>query len=278
MKSIFFAKQGCLLHEDDRNRRRLLGVVPLSCLIFFNVSGSPLGSEQIVSSVGPLNALAATALFGVMFSLPQALICTELSTSFPENGGLVLWSQAAFGRYWAVQQSYWALFSGVVDLALYPVLFYRTVAYQFILGAEDSPSACIIPGNDLSNASTSGINSFYEYGGKLFALGAFGAPNFFSSELVGLGTTTFGLLTLAPFVLLVGLAVPRFAWHTLVAPPLQAVGDPSMLSVLPTLFWMLSGFDYGSSFAGEVCSEPLLYELFHGSRRLILFRAGGQSK
>ena len=37
-----------------------------------------------------------------------------------------LWVKAAFGDFWAVQECYWSLFSGVLDSALYPVLLYST--------------------------------------------------------------------------------------------------------------------------------------------------------
>ena len=93
-------------------------------IIFFNVSGGPLGSESAIRHGGPLVGLSAFLAFALLYSLPQAAVTAELSTAFPDNGGYSLWVRAAFGDFWGVQQSYWSWVAGVVDNALYPVLLY----------------------------------------------------------------------------------------------------------------------------------------------------------
>ena len=45
----------------------------------------------------------------------MALITAELSSAFPDNGGYSLWVAEAFGPFWGFQESYWSLFSGLVD-------------------------------------------------------------------------------------------------------------------------------------------------------------------
>ena len=102
---------------------RLLAVVSI---VFFNVSGGPLGSEGSVSALGPICALGMIVVFALIYSVPQAMITAELSTAFPSNGGYSIWVQAAFGTFWGVQESYWSWFSGVVDTAIYPVLLYSS--------------------------------------------------------------------------------------------------------------------------------------------------------
>lgn len=103
-----------LLTPSPRGRRntRTLGVLSVLSLIFFNVSGGPLGSEGIISAVGPICGLASLVAFVLFFSVPQALMTAELSTALPDNGGYSLWVKAAFGDFWAVQESYWSWFSG----------------------------------------------------------------------------------------------------------------------------------------------------------------------
>ena len=78
---------------------RTLGVLSVVSLIFFNVSGGPLGSEGIVSAAGPVVGLSAMVAFVLLFSVPQAMITAELSTAFPDNGGYSLWVKAAFGDF-----------------------------------------------------------------------------------------------------------------------------------------------------------------------------------
>ncbi|KAL2544139.1 putative polyamine transporter [Forsythia ovata] len=46
-----------------------------------------------------------------------------MGTMFPENGGYVVWVSSALGPYWGFQQGWMKWLSGVIDNALYPVLF-----------------------------------------------------------------------------------------------------------------------------------------------------------
>ncbi|KAE8702221.1 putative polyamine transporter [Hibiscus syriacus] len=64
-------------------------------------------------------------------SIPEALITAELSTTFPQNGGYVTWISSAFGPFWGFQQGFWKWFSGVMDNALYPVLFLDYLKHSF---------------------------------------------------------------------------------------------------------------------------------------------------
>ena len=79
-------------------------------------------------------------VLGALVALAGALVTAELSTAFPQNGGYTIWVQAAFGPFWAVQESYWSWVSGVVDNALYPILLYNTVD-KLSRGAPWDPSA-----------------------------------------------------------------------------------------------------------------------------------------
>jgi amino acid transporter len=46
---------------------------------------------------------------GVVFFVPYALICSEMGTTYPEQGGLYAWVRHAFGRRWASRATwaYW---------------------------------------------------------------------------------------------------------------------------------------------------------------------------
>ncbi|PPD90649.1 hypothetical protein GOBAR_DD12388 [Gossypium barbadense] len=99
-----------------------LTLLPLIALIFYEVSGGPFGIEDSVrAGGGPL-----LSLLGFM-----ALITAELATSFPENGGYVIWISSAFGPFWGFQEGFWKWFSGVMDNALYPVLFLDYLKHSF---------------------------------------------------------------------------------------------------------------------------------------------------
>ena len=117
-------EEGNPLLPPQPERKRVLGLVAMSAIIWFNVSGGPSGSEEIIAAAGPITGFGLMLVFVACYSIPQALMTAELSTTFADNGGYSLWVKAAFGDFWAVQESFWSFSSGVADSALYPVLFY----------------------------------------------------------------------------------------------------------------------------------------------------------
>ncbi|KAG5398249.1 hypothetical protein IGI04_020063, partial [Brassica rapa subsp. trilocularis] len=131
----------CLMGEEttanDENVAKTkpspkLTLLPLVFLIFYEVSGGPFGVEDSVKSGGgPLLALLGFLIFPLIWSIPEALITAELATSFPENGGYVVWISSAFGPFWGFQEGFWKWFSGVMDNALYPVLFLDYLKHSF---------------------------------------------------------------------------------------------------------------------------------------------------
>lgn len=60
-------------------------------LIFYSVSGGPFGVEPVVAAGGPLVALLGFMFLPLVWSIPEALVTAELSTTFPEAAGCVAW-------------------------------------------------------------------------------------------------------------------------------------------------------------------------------------------
>ena len=60
------------------------------------------------ASIGP-SAIVWWVLLGLIFFVPYALICAELGTTYPEQGGIYAWVRHAFGRRWASRATwaYW---------------------------------------------------------------------------------------------------------------------------------------------------------------------------
>jgi amino acid transporter len=237
-------------------------------IIFFNVSGGPLGSEQVVSSCGPIIGITLLCVFALCFSVPQAMITAELSTAFPYNGGYSLWVQAAFGTFWGVQESYWSWCSGVVDTALYPVLLYSTAQHLFSglgidIGLEEEATCDNGGGGNGTRAADHeeeptrnlwvcmfepGSGCALEYGIKLGILVFFCLPNLISSKAVGDFLTLLCVVALMPFAVLCAIGMPKMRVSNLVRKPRQYDWG----TCLSTLYWNMSGFDSASTFAGEV--------------------------
>ncbi|KAF8410191.1 hypothetical protein HHK36_002713 [Tetracentron sinense] len=122
----------CSVKDTAAKANPKLTLLPLIALIFYEVSGGPFGVEDSVrAGGGPLLSLLGFLIFPLIWSIPEALITAELATSFPENGGYVLWISAAFGPFWGFQEGFWKWFSGVMDNALYPVLFLDYLKHSF---------------------------------------------------------------------------------------------------------------------------------------------------
>ncbi|KAL8159498.1 hypothetical protein V2J09_001035 [Rumex salicifolius] len=99
-----------------------IALIPLIALIYFEVAGGPYGEEAAVGAAGPLFAILGFLIFPFIWSIPEALITAELATTFPGNGGFVIWAHKAFGPFWGSMMGSWKFLSGVINLASYPAL------------------------------------------------------------------------------------------------------------------------------------------------------------
>jgi amino acid transporter len=84
---------------------------------------SPPPLQGAVQAAGPLYALLGFALLPFLWSVPEALVCAELASAFPENAGYVVWVEAAFGPFAGFLEGLFSWVSGVTDNTIYPVMF-----------------------------------------------------------------------------------------------------------------------------------------------------------
>ncbi|CAN4076099.1 unnamed protein product [Withania somnifera] len=186
------------------NNDRKLSFLPLVFLIFYEVSGGPFGVEDTVQAAGPL-----LALVGFL-----ALITAELGTMFPENSGYVVWVSSALGPYWGFQQGWVKWLSGVIDNALYPVLFLDYL--------KSGIPALVYP------------NTYINYRGL---------------AIVGWVAVLLGILSILPFVVMGLISIPKLRpMRWLVAD----VHNVDWNLYLNTLFWNLNYWDSISTLVGEV--------------------------
>ena len=264
-------------HDDTQEsalraprKAKVLGTVYCAMLLYFNVSGGPWGCEEIISAGGPLLGLSGIFVFAALWSMPLIVMTCELGTMFPQNGGYSVWVNEAMGPFWGFQESWWSWASGIVDNALYPVLFFEALTRNQSLCA-------LIPG-------LGELAGFQAWGAKLAISLCFAAPNFLSLNIVGSTLIVLIVIVLLPFAALTIVGLPRADWSRLAAvrtasdvlPPDDAMarsasgsgsgdgdgsGDGTVLgdikavqwgSLLGTLFWNFSGFDSISTCSGEV--------------------------
>ncbi|KAL6979983.1 hypothetical protein U1Q18_021634 [Sarracenia purpurea var. burkii] len=206
---------------------RKISVLPLVFLIFYEVSGGPFGVEDSVQAAGPLLALLGFLLFPLIWSVPEALITAEMGTMFPEDSGYVVWVSSALGDYWGFQQGWMKWLSGVIDNALYPVLFldYLKSGIPALSGGFPRVAATL---------ALTALLTFMNYRGL---------------TIVGWAAVLLGVLSLLPFVVMGFVAIP------VIKPSRWLVADLHSVDwnlYLNTLFWNLNYWDSVSTLAGEV--------------------------
>lgn len=91
---------GAVTHRKTLGRRDI---------VLFTVSAILLLDTLAAGASVGASAVFWWLLLGVVFFLPYALICAEMGTTYPEQGGLYAWVRDAFGRRWASRATwaYW---------------------------------------------------------------------------------------------------------------------------------------------------------------------------
>ncbi|KAM7474736.1 hypothetical protein LguiB_021979 [Lonicera macranthoides] len=208
-----------------------LTLLPLIALIFYEVSGGPFGVEDSVrAGGGPLLSLLGFLIFPLFWSVPEALVTAELATSFPENGGYVIWISAAFGPFWGFQEGFWKWFSGVMDNALYPVLFLDYLKHS-------------IP---VFNRLIARIPALLGITVSLTYL------NYRGLHIVGFSAVLLACFSLCPFLVMVVLSIPRLRVKNWVVVDFKKVDWRGYFN---SMFWNLNYWDKASTLAGEI-EEP----------------------
>jgi amino acid transporter len=226
MNSIAPAKTSAT--NASRGASRKLTVLPMIAATYFMVAGGPYGLEEIVQKTGYRATLLILILTPLLWSLPTAMMVSELATAIPEEGGFYVWVRRGLGRFWGYQETWLTMAGSVFEMALYPNLF---VDY---LG-RFAPS--VIAGH---RGLWIG-----------FAMIAFcTAWNIIGSRAVGEGSVWLNVALFAPFVALILFALFHRA-------PLGASADTplrhaDLLGGILIAMWNYMGWDNLSTIAGEV--------------------------
>ncbi|PWA75171.1 Amino acid/polyamine transporter I [Artemisia annua] len=214
--------------NDENKSSPKLTLLPLIALIFYEVSGGPFGVEDSVKSGGgALLSLAGFLIFPIFWSIPEALVTAELATSFPKNGGYVIWISSAFGPFWGFQEGFWKWFSGVMDNALYPVLFLDYLKHSFPILEVLYVRVPVLLGITI-------LLTYLNYRGL---------------HIVGTSAIFLAGFSLLPFVVMGMLAIPKIRVKRWVKVDFKKV---EWRGYFNSMFWNLNYWDKASTLAGEV--------------------------
>ncbi|XP_015071343.1 probable polyamine transporter At3g13620 [Solanum pennellii] len=210
-------------------KSKKLSLIPLIFLIYFEVAGGPYGEEPAVQSAGPLFAILGFLIFPFIWSVPEALITAELSTTFPGNGGFVTWAYTAFGPFWGSLMGTWKFLSGVINIASFPVLCISYMDKLFPIFSSGVPRYMAILVSTL-------LLSFLNYTGL---------------AIVGYVAVVLGIVSLAPFIIMSLIAIPKIQPHRWISLGQKGVKkDWNMF--FNSLFWNLNFWDNVSTLVSEV--------------------------
>jgi len=213
---------------------------------FFMVAGGPYGLEDIVQKTGYSVALLILIGTPLLWSIPTAMMVSELATSIPEEGGFYVWVRRGMGPFWGYQETWLTLAGSVFEMVLYPNLF---VDY---LG-RFAPN--IVAGNR-GLAIGFGMIAFCT------------AWNLMSANAVGEGSLGLSLALLAPFVVVIVLALLRKPGTLSASIPLHRA---DLLGGIMIAMWNYMGWDNLSTVAGEVdCPQRTYPRAMLGALVLVL--------
>ena len=200
---------------------------PLVGAVYLIVAGGPFGLEDIVGSSGYLGAILILLITPLIWSLPTALMVSELSSAIPEDGGYYRWVARGMGRFWGFQEGWLSLTGSIFDMAIYPTLF---VSYM-------SRFAPVLV------AGHRGILI------GVIMIAACAVWNMLGASAVGRSSLAMTLLLLAPFVVLTVYAVLHAGVSGGGRAPLRHV---DILAGLLVAMWNYMGWDNSTTIAGEV--------------------------
>src|ERR1700683_3740289 len=94
---------------------RKLTLLPLIAATYFMVAGGPYGLEEVIGKTGYSKAIWILLLTPLLWSLPTALMVSELASAIPEEGGFYIWVRRGMGTFWGYQESWLTLTGSVFE-------------------------------------------------------------------------------------------------------------------------------------------------------------------
>lgn len=109
--------------EKTKKKIPVMGVAMMVCV---TVAGGGFGIEELVGAVGPGVTMVTFCAIPFFWSLPFALSSAELSSAYPEDGGMYIWAQRGLGEKAGFASGWAYVIAGLFEPCTFAVL---TVTY-----------------------------------------------------------------------------------------------------------------------------------------------------
>ena len=197
-------------------------------VVFSFVCSGGFGIEDMVSGSGPGFALLLLLVLPFLWGLPQALVCAELGSALPEDGGLYRWSRRANGEFMGFQTGWWWVPRFFVDSAVYIALTSDYMQNWF------------------------GFNDWVRWGIAVALIAIFAYINIRGIQLAAWMLVVMQVIVFIPFAALAVIGLAN--WHhnpfsVMLLPGNSLIGGVGV--ALSVGIWMYSGFESLSTMAGE---------------------------
>ena len=224
---------------------RKLTLLPLIAATYFMVAGGPYGLEDLIGKAGYRATLVILLLTPLLWSIPTALMVSELAAALPCEGGFYVWVRRGLGRFWGFQESWLTLTGSVFEMALYPTLF---VAY-------------------LSRFAPRYASGYRAVGLELALIGFCVGWNILGARAVGEGSIWLNALLFSPFLAIIFIGATRKPPVTALVP----VRHMDLAGGIVIAMWNYMGWDNLSTIADEVDQPQTTYPLaMFGSVTLVI--------
>lgn len=218
----------------SKSGSRKMTVLPMIAATYFMVAGGPYGLEDVVQKTGYRATMLILVLTPLLWSLPVAMMVSELASAIPEEGGFYIWVRRGMGPFWGYQETWLTMAGSIFEMALYPNLFVDYIGR-------------------LAPSITAGNRGLW-LGFAMILLCT--VWNIVGARAVGAGSLWMNVALLAPFAVLAALALRHAQMtHSEVAPLKHA----DLLGGVLIAMWNYMGWDNLSTIAGEVESPQRTY-------------------
>ena len=152
----------------------------------------------MISWSGPGLTLLMLLLLPVFWAMPMALVCSELGSALPEEGGYYAWTRRALGEFWGFQCGWWSWTCQWVDSAVYIALI-----QVYVHGWWPQ------------------LNGWEIWGIGAVLIALFAYTNIRGLNIIALSSVLFTIIIVAPFLVMIVLGFAH--WH---GGPFQPVRAP----------------------------------------------------
>jgi amino acid transporter len=214
---------------------RKLTLLPLIAATYFMVAGGPYGLEDLIGKAGYRATLVILLITPLLWSIPTALMVSELAAALPCEGGFYVWVRRGLGRFWGFQETWLTLAGSVFEMALYPTLF---VAYlgRFAPQFASGYRAVVL---------------------ELVFIGVCAGWNILGARAVAEGSIWLNVLLFSPFLAVVFIA----ANHKASGAALGSIRPVDLEGGIVIAMWNYMGWDNLSTIADEVDRPQTTYPL-----------------